>query len=336
MDSRKTREDQEFVSTINEIGKIIHERFLDTLYEKVTDKDLLQMFNHLESYWFDRDRSALIWFCNEIVGGVPEKTITLGLVISMTSSGIGIHDDIIDKNQMKRFEKTIPAKYRPEKALVAGDLLIIKGLTELESLFSEYCKDTSHSLIGVFREYFSEIAAGEMWEINANKNLEMELDAYHEMVWKLGVDVEACAKLGAISGNATGKEIEALSFFGRALGYIIRLLDEIKDILNIDGNLRNRIKYESIPLAILLVAKQSNKKYSTISEIINKNKLEIKDIEKLINMSYDANVFNYINEKIHKTYEEAVNELQIFPDSHAKSMLLKILELKMDQSNIKY
>ena len=95
------------------------------------------------------------------------------------------------------------------------------------------------------------MAIAEILEISSNKKMDTELDDYHNMLWKLGVDFRACTELGAVSGNASAEELEALSYIGSSIGYTNRLNEEINDILNMNGNLGMRIKNESIPLAII-------------------------------------------------------------------------------------
>ena len=199
----------------------------------------------------------MIWFSNDIVGGDPEKTIAPSLIISLIGAGIGIHDDIIDNTEFKNLRKTIPSLFDTKKSLVVGDLLIITGLTSLNFLLKTYNVDIFNSITRVFRDFYSEMAVGEIWEINANKKLDIDLDIYHDMLWRLGADGEACAKIGAITGNATDKQTKVLSFLGRSMGYINRLNEEIKDVLNTGNNLQTRIKNESIPLALVYAGKKS-------------------------------------------------------------------------------
>ena len=322
-----------FMKTIDEIGLKVQTNFVENLYENITDKDTIQILKEIESYWYDRDRSALIWFCNEIVGGDPEKTLPLSLIMSLSSAGIGIHDDIIDKTIIKKYQKTITGTIEPEKAIVIGDLLIIKGLTSLDSLLEIYDIRTFSSIIKIFRNYFHNLAVGELWEINARKNLHIDLDTYHDMLWRLGIDGDACARLGAISGNASKEQVEVLSFFGRSLGYIMRLRDEIGDILNYEGNIEKRIMYESIPLSLLYISKQSKSHYKQIENILNREKIDNEEIKNILNMCYDSNAFKYINNKIHEVYQKAIKSIDIFPESDTKNMLIKIIDLKKDQSD---
>jgi geranylgeranyl pyrophosphate synthase len=319
---------------LNEIGLSIHSKYIDKIYQSVNEPELISIFQHIESYWFDRDRSALIWLCNEIVGGTPENTIFPSLIMSLTSSGIGVHDDIIDKTTHKHNAVTVPGKFGVKKSLVVGDLLIIKGLLNVDTLYSNFDMTTSNLLVKVFYDYFSEMATSEILEINSNKHLEQDLQTYHKMLWKLGVDGEACARLGAVSGNATKEELEALAFFGRSLGYILRLREEIIDISNKRGNLKNRIENESIPLALLYISKQSVNNYQQVKEILDKEKINDKDVSNVVKICYEPQTIDYINKNIDESFEKAVTSLDIFPDSTPKSMLIKILELKRNQSSL--
>jgi geranylgeranyl pyrophosphate synthase len=217
---------------------------------------------------------------------------------------------------------------------VAGDLLITKGLTSLIFLFDDFDKETSYTLNNVFKNYFAEMANAEIMEISANKQLSLDLNSHLQMLWKLGVDIKTCAKLGAISGNASVKQEETLSYVGNCIGYLDRLNDEINDIMNIKGNIRMRIKNESIPLALLYASKQSILYYGDIKKIINKKELDEKDVEKILNICNDINAIKYIKEEINKTYYEAKKKLEIFPDSNAKKMLNWCLYYIVNQNNI--
>ena len=331
-----TKLSEKTLKMFDKIGEQVHSLFRKQIYENILDKEIITIFEYLETYWFDSYRTSLIWFCNKIVGGNPEKTIIPSLIMSLTSSGIGIHDDVIDKTKYKKIQKTIPVVFGEEKAIIAGDLLIIKGILCTRLLLEEFDKETYQELTDVLDEYFMEMAVGESQEISANKNLDLELEDYFDMLWKLGADGRACTLLGAISGNGTTEQLEALGIIGRALGYIIRLNDEIKDILNVEGTLENRIKNESIPLAMLYISKKSEKHYNKIHEILVKDSISPEDITNIIEMSYEVDVFQYINSKIDEAYKEAEKAMNIFEYSDAKIKLFTLLNLKKDSKKLVY
>jgi geranylgeranyl pyrophosphate synthase len=322
-----------FYDNLSKIGIKPHERFIEILYDNLENVDLVNIFNHLESYWLDNFRASVIWWCNEIIGGEPENTINLSVIMSLVGSGLGIHDDIIDRTRFKGSRETVQGLFGPERALVAGDLLITKGLTLL-FLLDEFDKEISTSLNNVFQDYFSEMAIAEIIEINANKQINLDLDSHLKMLWKLGADMKACAKLGAISANASKDQVESLSYVGASISYINRLNEEINDIRNIKGNLRMRIKYESIPLALLYASKESILYYRNIKQILSKEELNEKDIKQMLSICKEIKAIKYIKEEINKTYYKAIKRLEIFPESNAKKMLTWCLYYIVNQNDV--
>jgi geranylgeranyl pyrophosphate synthase len=54
--------------------------------------------------------------------------------------GISVLDDIIDKSVHSGFRRTIPAKYCPTKALLVGDLLIVKVWAKVKKIVAAHRK----------------------------------------------------------------------------------------------------------------------------------------------------------------------------------------------------
>jgi geranylgeranyl pyrophosphate synthase len=323
-----------FNNNIREIGLIVHEQALNKLYENIDNPELISILIHRGSYWFDSLRSSIIWYCNEIVGGHPEKTIKISLVNSLMGSGLGIHDDIIDNTKFKHSRENVYGKFGLKRALVIGDLYIVKALTSMTLLLDEFEKETVVSLVNIFKDFYIEMADAEILEICSNKEIDIELDDYHKMLWKLGIDFRACTELGAVSGNASTEELESLSYIGSCFGYINRLNEEISDILNINGSLSMRIKNESIPLALIYATKQSDFNYNIIEEIINKKELNEKDLQKIIKICIESGAINYIKEKIEETYSIAQERLEVFPSSYSQKMLVWILYFITNRNEI--
>ena len=310
-----------FLEKTNEVGSKVQKYFIKTLYENLENVELIVIYNFLKSYWFDSFRSSIIWFSNKIVGGIPEKTVKLSLVMSLAGSGLGIHDDIIDKTSLKGQRKTIQELFGLELALVAGDLLIIKGLMSSLLWYDEYDRKTRNLLVNVLNDYFIEMAIAEVLEIRSNKRIDMDVEKQMNLLRKLGVDVETCAKLGAISGGGNNEEINALTYFGSAVGYINRMNEEINDVINNKNRLKERIRYESIPFALLYAAQKSEVNYKIINGIISNNIINDLQYNKLLKIINESMAIEFIKKEIVKIYYEAKKGLDIFPESDSKKML---------------
>jgi len=209
---------KELTELLQERGANVLNRFEQVLFSGIENPRLLSILEYVKNQAKDLYRPALISFSCEAVGGKPDDTIVVGLMITLAGAGIGIHDDIIDKSTSKGFRRTILGRNGVNDALLVGDLLIVKGLTAVQEIVKKaYHPKKVADIIKAFQQHYIEICEGVFMENSWRKNVESELDFCHQVLWKFGSDGEACTRLGAMVGNGTEKEVEALGEYGRRL-----------------------------------------------------------------------------------------------------------------------
>jgi geranylgeranyl pyrophosphate synthase len=317
----------EFPDLFHERGQKVLERFKEAIFTDIEDSKLISILEHVKKNWKDTYRPALTSFSCEAVGGDPDSTITPSLMITLTGAGIGIHDDIIDKSSIKHFRRTFFGLRNRDEALVVGDLLIIKALTLTQKIFDEISNPKKASdVIKTLENYFFKMCVGELMEISCRKNIEIDLEYYDEALWKLGSDIEACTKVGAILGDGSKREVEALTEYGRRLGYIVRLTEDVKDTLNLEGNLSHRLQYESIPLPILYAAKDSRENLSEIKNILEGSSINASDIKKLLELCFETEAFTYTEDIAKKNVTEGIKELNILKPSKSRDILSLLIK----------
>ena len=161
-------------------------------------------------------------------------------------------------------------------------------------------------------------------ETSFRKNLLTDLAAYNEMLWKANSSIMACTQLGAILGNGTQREVRALTDFGKSLGLLFGLKDEVKDTLNIEGNLLGRLKNESVPLPILYAAKTSDS--SSSSSFTSNEAIDSLDVKELLERCFETKAFDYILHIAGQESNSALAQLNQLKSTEAKDYLNLILE----------
>lgn len=311
---------------IKERGNVVVKNFERVIFSGIQNKKIITIFEDVKEIYRDTYRPALISISCEAVGGNPKDTYEIGLMVTLAGAGIGIHDDIIDKATNKHFRITIPGKYNLDEALVVGDLLIVKGLLAVKETFkNKYCANKLKRVLETYQDFFFEVCDGVFLEKEFFKCININLDTYHQILWKLGSDAQACAKLGAILGNGTKKEIEILSDFGRKLGYIFRLSEEVNDTLNKEGNLPKRLSYETVPLPIVYAAHFSRENYLTINQIL-KNPITSEEIKKILDLCFETKSFEYVRDQAEKIVKEAIETLNRLKRNEAIELLIMMIE----------
>jgi len=152
------------------------------------------------------------------------------------------------------------------------------------------------------------------------RNVEVELDFYNQVLEKYASDIQACTKLGGILGNGSNTEIQILSDYGLQMGYSYRLCEDVRDTLNVEGELLNRLRNESIPLPILYSAKHSEKNRTTINKILKGN-IEISDIDAIIKICFKTEAFEYVLDLIQKKVKKGSEILSHLHQSEARNIL---------------
>jgi geranylgeranyl pyrophosphate synthase len=318
---------EQLVEKMEERSRPVLERFdqLSTLH--VNNSELLSILLEVKAYWKDTFRPSLTSFSCEAVGGDPRAADEVSLMITLMAAGLGIHDDIIDRSYSKHFRKTILGLHGVDDALLIGELFIVKSLTTVReiarnSLFSEKVEGT----IDAFEKFFLEVWEGEFMETRCRRNLETELDYYNKILWMSTADTEACTRLGALFGGGSENEIEALAEVGRRLGYIFRLADEIKDALNVEGNLQSRLEDESVPLPVLHAAWTSQKAKSRLKRRLSKRRISPSDVMIVLKTCYETDSFNYTLDLARSNERQALNRISKLRKSEAKDALTLLVK----------
>jgi geranylgeranyl diphosphate synthase, type I len=294
----------------------------------VSDPKFLSVLRYVKAYWPDTFRPALTSLCCEAVGGEPEAADDVSLMITLASAGGGIHDDIIDKSLSKHFRMTVLGLHGSDYALLAGDLLIIKGWALAQEVAKTCSPEKMTKVIEIFGRWTLDVCEAEFMEISCRRNLDIEIDYYQTILRQSMADVKGCARLGAVIGGGGTNEIEALSDFGSSLGFMYRLEDDVKDTLNMEFNLCERLKNESVPLPILFAAKSSKARYAQIRSIIENSRIGSQCIEELADLCSETGAFSYVLSTVKENASLALEKLGLLKPSDARS----VLELMVEKS----
>ncbi len=313
-------------AVINERSGKILQRFGEVILSDVNEPRLRAALEDVKRYWGDSNRPSLTFFSCEAVGGDWEAAENAALMFTLASSGFGVHDDIIDRSSSKHFRRTILGIHGVDTALLVGDFLIVKGW----SVTHEMIRKSSNPLkiadaLEAYGRLSAEICEAELMETLCRKNVDTEVLQYENILWKEMAETEACCRVGAILGNGRSTEIEALSEFGRRIGFISRLTNEVEDCLNLKGDLSHRIQYESLPLPLLYAAKNP-RACDKVRWIIGKKHFNPSDASSLLKLCFETEAFEYIRGLAEKNRAEAALRLSCLMSSEARDILLSLVE----------
>jgi geranylgeranyl diphosphate synthase type II len=137
-----------------------------------------------------------------------------------------IHDDIIDKADLRRGSPTVHAKWGSDQAILSGDVM---AFLATECIGHAPAGVLSQAL-RIFNRAAIEVCTGQQLDIDYEKKGVVSESEYLRMIeLKTAVLVAASLKTGAVIGEASEKDQGLMYEFGRSLGMAFQIQDDVLD-----------------------------------------------------------------------------------------------------------
>ncbi|MCL6003135.1 MAG: polyprenyl synthetase family protein [Thermoplasmatales archaeon] len=166
-------------------------------------------------------RPTLVFVGAESVGLNSMKFVNLAIAIEYLHISSLIHDDIIDKDDMRRGIETVHKKYGIENAILAGDALIARAVS-LSSVYGEY-------VVKRIAEAAFLMCDGESMDFcTQRKKVDMTLKNYMDVAEKKTASlISTSISIAAVSEKMGDNVIGGLSKAGEKLGIAFQVRDDV-------------------------------------------------------------------------------------------------------------
>ncbi len=144
----------------------------------------------------------------------------LALVFELLHTATLVHDDIIDKDEVRRDQPALHAKWTVDDAILTGDALIALSVKLVSGFGPE--------IIGKVADAALELCEGEHMDITPPPP--KSEDGYIEIVSRKSAALfRSAAECGALAAGADPQKAGALACFGHNLGIAYQLRDDLRD-----------------------------------------------------------------------------------------------------------
>lgn len=173
-----------------------------------------------------RLRPVLLLMTAEAFGASPEEVMKPALGIEMFHNFTLLHDDVMDKSDMRRGRPTVHVKWDENVAILSGDTM----LTLATGMISEVSDNLLRPVLETFNRMAIDVYEGQALDMAFEKETEIDEEAYIRMIeLKTGALLGASAKIGALLGGASIEQADAMYDFGMALGVAFQIEDDRLD-----------------------------------------------------------------------------------------------------------
>jgi len=149
------------------------------------------------------------------------------IAVELVHAATLVHDDVIDRAEVRRGRPTVAAKLGDEAAIVVGDFYFAKAYEQ--AAFTQ-----SPEAVAILARAVMDICAGEVRQQAIRHRYDTGVDEYMRRIEaKTATLLAACCDVGALLGGLEGEKRSAIRAYGRLLGLAFQIAD---DVLDYEGN----------------------------------------------------------------------------------------------------
>lgn len=164
---------------------------------------------------------TLLW--GRAYGSSHTDLHTLGAAVEMLHAATLLHDDILDRAELRRGKPAAHTVFGLTESVLAGDAMLAAALLMVADL-----GDTR--LTSCISKAVMYTAEGEAAELASLHNLDVDQDAYLAMITgKTAWMLRAACELGALRAGADAAGVATAAQFGLDLGVAFQLVDDCLD-----------------------------------------------------------------------------------------------------------
>ena len=264
----------------------------------------------------------------EAVDGDSARSLPFGISLEIIHNFTLVHDDIMDQDDLRRGVKTVHNVYGQSSAINAGDALLARAFEILTTIELE--NDKLLNLIHEVARMVRQLGEGQQSDLDFEDQLEITADEYLGMIEKkTGLMFMMAAKGGAVIGNGSDEQVEAMAEYGRLLGIGFQIWDDVLDIKRSKDmkSYGSDIKAGKKTLMMVYAFEHASEDDKVqLNQIVGNRTASDDDINLAIEILNRSGAVDYTQNLAEEYADKARELLKVLPDSESKKVLEEFVE----------
>ena len=317
-------------------ASIDHE--IEEALSTINPKALRDSSNHLTSAGGKKIRPSLAVLSCQAVGGKSEYALKTAAAIELIHTFSLIHDDIMDKDDMRRGEPSVHVLWGEPMAILAGDTLFSKAFeTVIRTKIDDSSYKRVNEALAVVVDSCIKICEGQACDMSFEEQFDVKESEYMNMIYKkTAALIAAATKAGAIMGGGTPEQVEALSEYGRLIGLSFQIQDDYLDVISDEESLGKPVGSDIVEgkmtlMVVKALAEASPEDKETLIAILKENNPD--RVDEAIGIFEKYGSIQYAHDLALDNVKKAKELLDILDDSEAKDALLLIADFVLQRQH---
>lgn len=270
-----------------------------------------------------RIRPAILLLGSKMCGYEGPIGPRLGAVVELIHAATLVHDDIIDKANVRRGRASVNARWGNQITVLAGDWLYMTS-------FRLALGERRLKVLDILIEATRKMVEGELIQLAMNGNLDITEEQHLDIsTRKTAYLFSACSQLGGVLGSVDGRREDLLRLYGLNVGLAFQLVDDVLDFTSSESTLGKPVGSDlregklTLPL-IYLMREGESRHRELVRKALRDSEPDAADRDEIFRLVREYRTADRVLEKAHGYAEEAKSCLADFPPSEAREALMSI------------
>ena len=288
----------------NELNKLTFPSKPSNLYDPI---------KYILSLEAKRMRSIALLLSHNSFNENYTNALPAALAIELFHNFTLIHDDIMDKANLRRGAKTVHEKWDNNIAILSGDTMLVQSY----SLLSDLELNIQANVYKVFSDTAKQVCEGQQLDMDFEQIQKLEISEYIEMIKKkTSVLLAASFQIGALIANASIEDTSLMYQFGLNIGIAFQLQDDMLDLYGDQSKFGKKtggdiISNKKTYLFLKSLSLANSQQEKTLIELFSNPTInEDKKIQEVKNIFDEVGVLEHIKVQINYYHKQAQNNLE--------------------------
>ncbi len=307
----------------------VNQLILDRMHSPVAL--IPHLAGHIIASGGKRLRPMLTLAASHLCGYGGERHIALAACVEFIHTATLLHDDVVDKSDLRRGAATANAVWGNKPSVLVGDFLFSRS-------FQLMVADGSLRVLKILSDASAVIAEGEVLQLVTSNDTETSEAAYLEVIKAKTATLFAAAnRLGAVVAERPSVEEEALESYGMNLGIAFQLVDDVLDYSAQQATLGKTVGDDfddgKITLPVVLAFRRGDAEERAFwRRTLEDDERRPGDLEHAIRLMQRRGALRDTVERARHYGKVARDALDIFPKSESRSVLREIVDFCIERA----
>ncbi|WP_437204161.1 polyprenyl synthetase family protein [Planctomicrobium sp. SH664] len=290
---------------------------------------LRDIIEHTRRFRGKRLRPLLCLMTAKALGEIQREHLILAAVVEMIHTATLVHDDVLDNADVRRHVATVNVRWNNETSVLYGDYLF----THAFHLAASTGSAAACRMIG---RATNKVCEGELMQIRNRGNLALTEAEYLAIID--GKTAALCAiscEIGARYAGANDTVVAALERYGQLLGQAFQIADDVLDLIGMEASVGKTLGTDlhqqklTLPIIRLLNSSAPPVREKLVALLEEGSDEACREV---VRQAREGGVIEDAVRFAGELADAARKELEVLPDSPAKSVLMQLPQMSIDRS----